>query len=123
LEYSKTAIKDEERGPATKAILFHIVDTGLRLLHPMMPFISEELYQKLPKFEGKAEAICIAPYPKHNEAFIFEGTQKFLDVLTILDQVRSIIGTVTITAKGRPDIYITVPETDKESTDLATNFS
>ncbi len=29
----------------------------------MMPFISEELYQKLPNFAGKAKSITIAPYP------------------------------------------------------------
>jgi valyl-tRNA synthetase len=45
----------------------------MRLLHPMMPFITEELYQKLPRFEGKSETITKAPYP---ESFTtkFEGS-------------------------------------------------
>jgi valyl-tRNA synthetase len=30
--------------------LFAVLETGIRLLHPMMPFVTEELYQKLPEF-------------------------------------------------------------------------
>lgn len=43
--------------------LFTCLENGLRALHPMMPFITEELYQKLPSFPGKAKSITIAPYP------------------------------------------------------------
>jgi len=39
------------------------LDNGLRALHPMMPFISEELYQKLPNYPNKAKSITIAPFP------------------------------------------------------------
>jgi valyl-tRNA synthetase len=35
----------------------------MKLLHPMMPFVSEELYQILPAFEGKAKSITRAAYP------------------------------------------------------------
>ena len=41
----------------------------MRLLHPLMPYISEELYQKLPEFEGKSKTLVIAPYPKENPAW------------------------------------------------------
>jgi valyl-tRNA synthetase len=36
----------------------------MRLLHPLMPFISEELYQKLPAFNGKVQSITKADYPR-----------------------------------------------------------
>lgn len=49
-------------------VLFHVLQTALRLLHPMMPFVTEELYQKLPAFEGKAKSITIASYPQHDPA-------------------------------------------------------
>ena len=35
----------------------------MKLLHPMMPFVSEELYQILPNFEGKSKSITRASYP------------------------------------------------------------
>lgn len=40
-----------------------VIEQGLRLLHPMMPFLSEELYAKLPAFEHKFESLCVAEYP------------------------------------------------------------
>lgn len=45
--------------------LFALLDTGIRLLHPMMPFITEELYQKLPAFKAKHETIVLAEYPEN----------------------------------------------------------
>lgn len=40
------------------------LDNGLRLLHPVMPFVTEELWQRLPRrATDKAESIMVAPYP------------------------------------------------------------
>jgi len=47
----------------------------MRLLHPMMPFLSEELYQKLPAFAGKCESIVIANYPEENKEWINEQVE------------------------------------------------
>eukprot|EP01068_Selenidium_serpulae_P009309 Selendium_serpulae@DN5202_c0_g1_i7.p1 len=46
-------------------VLFTCLDTGLRLLHPLLPFVTEELYHRLPKSTSKAESICVAPYPQY----------------------------------------------------------
>lgn len=43
--------------------LFTCLDNGLRLIHPFMPFISEELYQRLPRQDGGSVSICIDSYP------------------------------------------------------------
>lgn len=40
--------------------LFWCIETGLRLLHPLMPFLTEELYCKLNDFENKPESLVIA---------------------------------------------------------------
>lgn len=45
-------------------VLYVCLDRGLRLLHPLCPFITEELYQRLPANETKADSICIADYPQ-----------------------------------------------------------
>lgn len=47
---------------AARQTLFTCLDNGLRLLSPFMPFISEELYQRLPRVAGPP-SICVAPYP------------------------------------------------------------
>lgn len=47
---------------SARQTLFTCLDTGLRLISPFMPFLSEELYQRLPREDGPI-SICIAPYP------------------------------------------------------------
>lgn len=45
--------------------LYTCLDYGLKLLHPFMPFVTEELYQRLPRRPG--DSICsimVSPYPK-----------------------------------------------------------
>jgi valyl-tRNA synthetase len=64
LEIAKRSLYQPE-SPEAKAVtqrtLVETLETTLRLLHPFMPFISEELWQRLPH---KGESIMIAPFPK-----------------------------------------------------------
>ena len=57
-------------------VLYTCVDRGLRLLHPICPFVTEELYQRLPPSDAKAESICISNYPEH----VLAWTNAALDV-------------------------------------------
>ncbi len=69
VELSKPALQGED-GPAKEAAretLFTVLNTTLRLLHPIMPFVTEEIWQNLPGTEG---SICMAPYPAANESLI-----------------------------------------------------
>lgn len=54
---------NEELKKETSHVLFQCIETGLRLLHPMMPFLTEELYQKLPIWKDKRESISVHSYP------------------------------------------------------------
>jgi valyl-tRNA synthetase len=47
----------------TRLVLVHVLDVALRALHPMMPFMTEELWQRLPKPPGHAVSIALAEYP------------------------------------------------------------
>lgn len=53
---------DNEKASARQT-LFTCLDNGLRLISPFMPYISEELYQRLPHAPNGPLSICIAPYP------------------------------------------------------------
>ncbi|MBI3300306.1 MAG: valine--tRNA ligase [Elusimicrobia bacterium] len=53
IELSKAALADPERGEATKTILVQVLTGTLKLLHPFMPFITEELYQALKPYAGE----------------------------------------------------------------------
>jgi len=51
-------------------VLFKTLDVGLRLLSPFMPFITEELYQRLHQKKLIYPSICISPYPDSSEVII-----------------------------------------------------
>merc|ERR1719253_537571 len=59
--HSKTP--DHKDIEVARDVLYTCLDKGLRLLHPIIPFVTEELYQRLPESPTKAESICVAEYP------------------------------------------------------------
>ncbi|KAL8559702.1 hypothetical protein ACOMHN_002235 [Nucella lapillus] len=66
LECSKPVFQsqDVERQSAVRQILYLLMHTFLRALGPFMPFLTEELYQRLPvKGDHWPESVCVAPYP------------------------------------------------------------
>jgi len=72
---------------ATQLILAHVLNRIVRLLHPFAPFITEEIYQKLPL---RGEALIVDSYPtvKSDRALLMLGTE---EVATALDLVREVI--------------------------------
>jgi valyl-tRNA synthetase len=66
LEESKLIFKDgSNEAKASRAwFLYHALVTNLKLLHPFMPFVTEEIWQSLPQKD--AELLIVAPWPKQN---------------------------------------------------------
>ena len=74
---------DEKR--RVSAVLLYVLSTSMKLLHPFMPFITEELYQRLPRHE---ESIMLAAWPKAAETTPFEAEAACME--TLMDVVRAI---------------------------------
>jgi valyl-tRNA synthetase len=75
LEYLKAVFQSNVTDAIyiAKMILYECLHVGLRLLSPFMPFITEELFQRLPHVaEGHPASICIAPYPDLDEVYCLE---------------------------------------------------
>uniref|UniRef100_A0A3Q2YZ20 Valine--tRNA ligase n=1 Tax=Hippocampus comes TaxID=109280 RepID=A0A3Q2YZ20_HIPCM len=60
---------DEKQAGVCRQTLYTCLDVGLRLLSPIMPFVTEELYQRLPRRRPQLDApsICVTPYPDAQE--------------------------------------------------------
>jgi valyl-tRNA synthetase len=73
-------------------VLAFVLETSLRLLHPFMPFITEELWQnlreRLPQDTLKARALIIAPYPEANEKLVDPEAEQVME--TLMEIVRTI---------------------------------
>ncbi len=61
----------------TKSVLCYVLTGILKLLHPFMPFVTEEIYQMLP-IKDK-DSIMISDYPKYNKEYIFKEEEKIVD--------------------------------------------
>ena len=65
IEYSKSITTNDAQVYVTnRQILFYIMESFLRLLHPIMPYITEELYQKLFDYNGKKVSISLDKFPE-----------------------------------------------------------
>ncbi len=66
LEMSKGALygEDEAARDASRWTLCRVLDDALRLLHPFMPYITEELWQRLPRLAGDPQSIMLAAFPQ-----------------------------------------------------------
>ncbi|MGZ3722320.1 MAG: valine--tRNA ligase [Bdellovibrionales bacterium] len=90
LEFTKPVFQQDDSSAekkATQLVLAHVLNRIVRLMHPFAPFITEEIYQKLP-LRGEALIVDTYPTPKNDKAFLALGTE---DVATELDLVREVI--------------------------------
>ncbi|OWF42659.1 valine--tRNA ligase-like [Mizuhopecten yessoensis] len=111
LENSKPVIygTDVEAKECTRQVLYNCLEAGLLLLHPLMPFISEELYQRLPRrTSSEAPSICVTPYPKSaNYQDRNSGLEKEVDfVQNVIKSVRSMRSDYNLTNKNKADVYL-----------------
>ncbi len=87
IEISKRALytgTDAEKAVA-RHILVHVLETGLRLLHPFMPFVTEEAWQYLP---NSGMALITAKWPQANTQYVDEEAERKMS--TLIDLVRGI---------------------------------
>ena len=87
IEFAKPRLFDETEPTRVEAqyVLNDVLVKCLKLLHPFMPFITEELYQSLYK---DADSIMISQWPEYDEACNFEDDEK--DMETVISAIRAI---------------------------------
>lgn len=87
IECAKVAFRSEDSAQknVTAAVLVHLLDTSMRMLHPFCPFISEEIWQNLPRaknyHEQGIEFCAVAPFPKADPTQIDEHAVAIIDLI------------------------------------------
>jgi valyl-tRNA synthetase len=107
IEIAKTLLAARDEAPRARTVLLEALDTALRLLHPMMPFVTEEIWQRLPH-EGPS--IAVAPFPrpdprKRDEAAVAE-MQRLRRIVT---ELRTIRATYEVEPRRRIDVTAVAP--------------
>jgi valyl-tRNA synthetase len=119
VELSKIAL---ERGtPAeqeqTRTVLTMVLDSVLRLLHPLMPFITEEIWHALHADRGE-DSIMVQPYPVFDAAAVDDEAEQHLGLLMdVIRAVRNIRSEMNL-PPGRELTAIVIPKTETVETRL-----
>lgn len=73
IEFAKFNLGDQ----TTKSVLFYVLEGIIKMMHPFMPFVTEEIYHMLPIQDS--ESIMISTYPKYNKEMVFTKEKKEMD--------------------------------------------
>ena len=114
IEVSKVRLRDKE-SPSPLPVLAHVLEKTLRLLHPFMPFITEELWQTLmrtvPRETDGPSAIIVAPYPTVDEALLdAEAEEQFGLIRDLVRTVRNTRSEFRIEARQPLEVIVNAGE-------------
>ncbi len=102
-----TKINDKLVNKNSDSVLLYILERFLRLLHPFMPFITEEIWQiSKEKTLAKGETVMLAPYPKEDDNLIFEDADRFNEIKALITEIRNIRAQIGIKPSQKPEAII-----------------
>ena len=116
IELIKTRLLDEGREKKiSQNILVYVLEKTLRLLHPFMPFITEEIWQQLPHEE---ESIMLSSYPEFEEDMVDDIAEKEMNlIMDVLRGIRNIRGEMDIAPSERLKVVLNTDNKNKISID------
>ena len=124
IELSKPALsaKGTEANTVTQNVIVYVLENILKLLHPFIPFITEEIYLSLPHFDD-CESIMISSYPKvkdrFNFAVDFENMEK---VIEVIKAIRTRRAEMNVPPSKKAKIFITTQYADAFNNSTAEFF-
>ncbi|HHW92528.1 MAG TPA: valine--tRNA ligase [Firmicutes bacterium] len=97
--------EDEEGRRASRYVLWKVLENTLRLLHPFMPFITEEIWQHLPH---SGPSICVAPWPEAGDTdpVVEEEMER---IMAVIRGVRNIRAEMSIAPGKKAPVVIQAP--------------
>lgn len=95
---------DEEAKKTVKAVLVYVMSNTLKLLHPFMPFITEEIWQALPH---DGESIMISPWCEYSEELTFRTEETEMErVMTAIKAVRNRRAEMNVAPSKKAQLFI-----------------
>jgi valyl-tRNA synthetase len=95
----------------TQGCLAVALETAMRLLHPFMPFITEEIWQQLPKASGAPQSIMITLYPVADDSMIDEQAEKAMALLQdVVVAIRNLRAEYRISPAVAVDVVVQTSE-------------
>lgn len=107
IEISKPRLysNDQKSRNVVLGVLLTVITDILKLLHPIMPFITEEIYGFLPEKYRDSEALIIAPWPKTNYEFTAEE-EAMAEVMELIRDIRNVRAQMNVAPSNKTNLYI-----------------
>jgi len=104
--WDETASAERQRG--TRRTLVRVLETALRLAHPFMPFITEEIWQRVAPLAGKSgPTLMLQPWPEFNPERLDEAAEQDIEwVKAFMLGIRQIRGEMNISMAKRIDVIL-----------------
>jgi valyl-tRNA synthetase len=113
--------KESEGNAVAQNVLAYVLTGILKLLHPFMPFITEEIYQALPHTD---ESVMIAKYPEFCSFLVFEAdAEKMNKTITAIKAIRARRNEMNVPPSRKAKVYIATKYTDAFNESTAVFFS
>ncbi len=112
IELTKTRLygEDEERKLVAQKVLLYVLDQILRLMHPFMPFITEEIWQAIPH-EGSA--LIVASWPKYREELAFKAEEAGMEsIMNAIRAVRNRRAEMNVPPSKKCTLYVVTSKKD-----------
>jgi valyl-tRNA synthetase len=116
VEMSKGRLRDEKQRPAVQRVLAGVLDGILRLVHPIMPFVAESIWQALgsaaferglPNPEPARESVVIAPWPAYPSGWIDPAMEKRIARMQeLIGSVREVRNRYSLDPKAALDVFV-----------------
>ena len=122
IELCKIRLSDKENGNNLTAqnVISYVLTVALKLLHPFMPFITEEIYQSLPHED---ESIMISAYPAFDAKFDFEADAERMErLIAAIRAIRARRNEMNIVPSRKAKVYIATKYSDSFNENTAVFF-
>src|SRR5262249_18149489 len=119
LEISKNALASPSATAQTKNVMYYVFEGVLRALHPIMPFITEELWEKLPhsEFMLELDSAMFAPYPRADERYVDESSEQKMElIIKTIRAIRNLRQTFNVEKKADAEVMIAASDEYERTT-------